>query len=426
MSPTQTRQPSSCCDDYARTSRRGFLRGAAVVGGAAAVTAVHGTAFTETSYAADGSAPQVLVVVSLRGACDGLSLVVPHADPVYYQARPRIAVPRDQLLARDAMFGLHPALAPLKPLWDAGKMAAVHATGLPSPNRSHFSAMEELEDADPGSPARVGWLNRLVGRDGGAGSPVEAIQYGGTPATSMSGPQPVLVAPGIDGVRLAGPDDATGSANRRRSLQTLWAGSGSTLGTGFASTLEVVDEFAPVRAAAQGPANGAVYPDSDLARALKDTARTIRADVGAEIITVDHGSWDHHTWIGTTADGNLKRRADELAGSLAAFFTDLGPLASKVTLVTVSEFGRRVAENAEQGLDHGYGNVMFLIGAGVKGGRYYGRWPGLTGTSDADLLVTTDYRSVLSEVVTKRFGASSAQVFPGFQPDTSLNAIAAV
>ena len=155
--------------------------------------------------------------------------------------------------------------------------------------------------------------------------------------------------------------------------------------------------------------------DSDLGSALAATARTIRADVGAEVIAVDHGSWDHHTWIGSPDSGNLRRMADEFALSLAAFLTDLGPLAAKVTVVTVSEFGRRVKENANQGLDHGYGNVMFLLGGGVKGG-YYGTWPGLANTVDADLLVTTDYRSVLSEVVTKRLGASSAAVFPGFTP----------
>ena len=146
--------PNPCCDEFKGTSRRGFLRGSLALGGAAAMTVAHGTAFTQTSYAATGVADQVLVVLSMRGACDGLSLVVPHADPVYYQARPKIAVPSDQLLVKDGFFGLHPALAPLVPLWNAGKMAAVHATGLPVPNRSHFSAMEEVEDADPGSKAR--------------------------------------------------------------------------------------------------------------------------------------------------------------------------------------------------------------------------------------------------------------------------------
>jgi uncharacterized protein (DUF1501 family) len=408
--------PNPCCDDFKGTSRRGFLRGSLAIGGAATMTVAHGTAFTETSYAAAGVADQVLVVLSMRGACDGLSLVVPHADRVYYDARPRIAVPSDQLLVKDGFFGLHPALAPLLPLWNSGKMAAVHAAGLPVPNRSHFSAMEEVEDADPGSKARVGWLNRLVGRDG-VGSPLEAIQMGGgVPSAAVSGPQPVLVTQGVSSVRLAGPTGAKDVAGRRQALQTAWGSSSTDLGTGLRSALDVVDDFAPVHATTETPANGAVYPNNDLAAALKSSARTIRANVGAEIITVDHGSWDHHTNIGTTANGNIKSRTDEFAGAIAAFFADLGPLADKVTLVTISEFGRRVKENANQGLDHGHGNVMFVMGAGVKGGQYYGNWPGLSNTTDADLLVTTDYRNVLSEVITSRFDASPSEIFPGLSP----------
>jgi uncharacterized protein (DUF1501 family) len=410
---------TSCCAEFARTaglSRRGFLHGLAAVGGTATVTAAYGSAFTSTAYAA-GPVDRVLVLLSMRGACDGLSLVVPHGDPAYYAARPQIAVPAERLLAKDSFFGLHPALAPLLPWWTAGSMAAVQATGLPAPNRSHFSAMEELEDADPGSSARVGWLNRLVGQHG-TSTPIEAIQFGGgVPITALAGPEPALVTEDVDSVSLSGYWDADSEAKRRASLARLWGDVPGPLGAGARNAFEVVEEFAPVRDGASAPANGAAYPTgSDLGAALAATARTIRADVGAQVVAVDHGSWDHHTWIGTPDDGNLRRMADELALSLAAFLTDLGPLAAKVTVVTVSEFGRRVKENANQGLDHGYGNVMFLLGGGVKGG-YYGSWPGLTNSLDADLLVTTDYRSVLSEVVTKRLGASSAAVFPGFTPD---------
>ena len=263
----------------------------------------------------------------------------------------------------------------------------------------------------------MGWLNRVSGRNG-TGSPIEAIQFGGgVPTAAMSGPEPVLVTPDADSVTLSAASDATSLAKRRQSMTRMWGDVPGPLGGGARTALDVVDQFAPVRAGSSTPANGATYPtNSDLARALASTARTIRADIGAEVITVDHGSWDHHTWIGTPDNGNLRRMADEFALSLAAFLTDLGPLASQVTVVTLSEFGRRVKENANQGLDHGYGNVMFLVGAGVKGGRYYGSWPGLANTTDADLLVTTDYRSVLSEVVTTRLGASSAGVFPGFSP----------
>jgi uncharacterized protein (DUF1501 family) len=381
---------SDGCAELAGLSRRGFLRGALALGGAATVTAVHGTAFTQTAFAQTSTADRVLVVLSLRGAADGLNLVVPHADPVYYQARPSIAVPADRLLARDAMFGLHPALAPLLPLWTAGKMAAVHATGLAAPNRSHFSAMEEVEDADPGSKARVGWLNRLLGQVG-SGSPLDAIQLGsGVTATQLAGPRPVLATTGVDSVRLAGPADR--GAAKRSALEKLWAGGTTPLTAGLDAALDAIDVFDPIRATSTTPANGASYPSDDLGRALQSAARTIRADVGAEVITVDHGSWDHHTWIGTPDNGNLQRRATELAGSVAA-------------------------ENANQGLDHGHGNVMFLLGADVRGGQYYGRWPGLANTTDADLLVTTDYRSVLSEVVGSVFDATPGQVFPGFTPE---------
>ncbi|MXG90015.1 DUF1501 domain-containing protein [Nocardioides flavescens] len=409
----------TCCDEFSeatRLGRRSFLRGVAAIGGTAAVATTFGTAAVSTAYAAT-PAKRVLVLLSMRGACDGLNLVVPHADPAYYAARPSIAVPSDRLLAKDGFFGLHPSLAPLLPWWNTRQMAAVHATGLPSANRSHFSAMEELEDADPGSSARVGWLNRLIGRDASR-SPLDAVQYGGggVPITALSGPEPALVTPDIDAVQLWGSDDAASAAKRQASMRAMWQGAGGPLGNGAAQALDVVDAFAPVRNSSATPANGASYPRySDLGDALAATARTIRADVGAEVITVDHGSWDHHTWIGTPDNGNLQRMADEFAACLKGFLTDLGPLLSKVTIVTVSEFGRRVKENANGGLDHGYGNVMFLLGAGVKGG-YYGRWPGLTNTVDADLTMTTDYRSVLTEVVSTGFSATVGQVFPGFSP----------
>ena len=297
-------------------------------------------------------------------------------------------------------------------------MAAVHATGLPAPNRSHFSAMEEVEDADPGSSKRSGWLNRLIGRNG-TGSPVEAVQFGGgVPIAALAGPEPVLVTPNADSVTLSGTATPTSAIRRRGSITKMWGGVRGPLSGGVETALDVVDRFAPVVNGPSAPAHGAVYPSgSDLGQALASAARTIRADIGAEVITVDHGSWDHHAWIGRPDNGLLRTMADEFARSLAAFLTDLGSLADIVTVVTVSEFGRRVKENASQGLDHGYGNVMLLVGAGVNGGRYYGTWPGLTDTTDADLLVTTDYRSVLSEIVTSRFGASTAEVFPRFSPE---------
>src|SRR4051812_20691750 len=207
-----------CCPEFAAISRRGLFSGAVALVGA---TTLVGSAAVTASASAASPASAVLVVVSLRGAADGLSLVVPHADPVYYSARPRIAVPADRLLARDGMFGLHPELAPLLPLWTEGRLAAVHATGLPSPNRSHFAAMEAVEDADPGSKARTGWLNRLIGTAPGR-SPLQGFNLsGGVAPTSLYGPEPTMSASAVDKVRLPG-DDADDHGRRRRSLHTLW------------------------------------------------------------------------------------------------------------------------------------------------------------------------------------------------------------
>lgn len=409
------------CPEYSRLegglSRRGLFRGAAAVGAGLTSVATVGTAFIETSYAATRSAPTVLVVLSMRGAVDGMSLVVPHADPMYYAARPRIAIPAERLLVKDGFFGLHPHLEPLLPLWNAGQMATVHATGLPVPNRSHFAAIEEVEDADPGSTARVGWLNRLIGRDTYT-NPLQAIQLGeSVTPMSLSGPQPSVAVSEVGDMRLAGADKWDTGGRRPRSMRTMWGSAPGPLGAGARAAMQAIADFAPVRATSETPANGATYPRGDFGESLASAARTIRGDVGAEVIAIDYGSWDHHADLGTLEWGQMQRMTKELADGIAAFFTDLGPHASKVTLVTLSEFGRRTKENANYGLDHGHGNVMMLFGAGVKGG-YYGRWPGLTNETNGDLLVTTDYRSVLAEVAVKRMGASSAQVFPGFQPES--------
>ena len=400
-----------CCAEYAALSRRGLLAGAVALAGGSTVI---GSAVVRASAASATPARSVLVVLSLRGAADGLSLVVPHADPVYYEARPKLAIPADRLLVRDGMFGLHPALAPLVPLWQSGRLAAVHATGLPARNRSHFSAMEELEDADPGSSERVGWLNRLIGTQDRR-SPVQGFNLGGgTLPTSLQGAEPVMSAEDLDGVRIPGEDPNDPTGGRRASLRTLWDGDRSPLGRAMRSTFDSVDAFDAVEATDRRPANGATYPESDLGRAMSSVARLVRGDVGVEVITVDQGDWDMHVGLGTADAGRMVRNADEFGSSVGAFFQDLGRLADKVTLVALSEFGRRVAENANMGLDHGYGNVMFVAGAGVKGG-YHGTWTPLESELDSDVLVTTDYRSVLSEVVASRFRASPAVVVPGFR-----------
>lgn len=398
-------------------SRRGLFRSAAATSVITTIgSAVITTQSAGAATAAAAPASSVIVVLSLRGGVDGLSLVVPHGDPLYYLARPTIAIPKSALVAPDSFFGLHPAMSSLLPLWRAGSLAAVHATGLPIANRSHFAAMEELEDAAPGSDLRVGWLNRLLAGVSGS-SPIQGMSIGSPmPPTSLLGPEPVLPVRDLAHLRVAGSEpevDRTGA--RVRSLNAMWRSSGRDLGAGVRGALDGSADLLPVL---QQQDRSASYPDSDLGRALSSVARTIRADRGVSVITVDQGAWDMHTDVGTASTGQMVYKTRNLAESMAAFFADLGPMADRVTLVTISEFGRRIAENANRGLDHGWGNVMLLAGAGVKGGRYYGRWPTLLTLPDADLTVTTDYRSVLAEVVATRTSASVAQVFPGFQPET--------
>jgi uncharacterized protein (DUF1501 family) len=411
-SPTISPGDGSRCDEFATISRRSLLRGALALGGA---TTMVGSAMVSASASSVVPATSVLVVLSLRGAADGLSLVVPHGDPAYLPARPRIGIPKDQLLVADSFFGLHPKLAPLLPLWNAGKLAAVHATGFPAPNRSHFSAMEELEDADPGSSRRVGWLNRLVGTRNHR-SPLQGVgMLSGPPPTELVGPVPLMTVGSVEDMSIAGDDkwDTDPPGKRRRSLGTLWDDDRSVLGKAVRASLQATSDFTPVQSTAD---DSTLYGDSDLGRALSEVARVIRGDVGVEVLTVDQGDWDMHSDLGTLAWGQMIKNADDLATAISAFFGDLGPHTDKVTLVALSEFGRRVVENDNYGLDHGYGNVMFVAGAGVKGGYHCPSWPGLSVGLDADLTVTTDYRSVLAEIVANRFGSSPAAVFPGFSP----------
>ncbi|HYH71954.1 MAG TPA: DUF1501 domain-containing protein [Nocardioides sp.] len=410
------------CPDYDEArlalSRRAFLGGTALAGGALAL----GPGLSDTGHGAyavthrtatrlASATGSVLVLLSLRGAADGLSLVVPHGDPAYYAARPRIGVPHSALLAPDPMFGLHPALAPLLPMWNAGSLAAVHATGMAAPNRSHFAAMEAIEDAAPGSNERNGWLNRLLGELPGA-SPLQGTAMGNQVPTSLFGANPAFVVGRVDQAKVAGTDE---DGRRLAALKHAWKGNGR-MGQAVRDAISGAETFGAARDLPVQESAAAPYPETSLGKALADVSRIVRAGVGAEVVTVDQGDWDMHTDLGTLEWGEMKRNAGDLAGSVAAFFADLGPAADRVTLVTLSEFGRRVKENDDYGTDHGFGNVMFVAGAGVRGGRYYGSWPGLANSLDADLLVTTDYRSVLTEVVTRRFGVSVAQVFPGFAP----------
>ena len=400
-------------------------RRALFVAAGAAATTVFGDAVRQTAWGSEAGG-NVLVVLSLRGGIDGLGVVVPHGDPGYAAARPTIAVPARELFGKDDLFGLHPALRPLEPMWTSGRLAAVHAVGLPVPNRSHVLAIEEIEDADPGSRRRQGWVNRMAGL-GEPTAPLGAVHLGrATTPRIAAGPAPVLCAVGVDDLRLAGAPDhvVAARARRRTALGTVWDNAEGPLAEGARAALAVTTQLEEVVDVGYKPADGVAYPvthpGADLGAALSDTARLIKADIGVEVVSIDFGSFDLHDHYGTLSDGRMQPLVDALGQGIAAFFADLGAAGDRVTLLTISEFGRRVAQNGNTGLDHGWGNMMLLAGAGVRGGRYYGRWPGLGSTDlvDGDLQVTTDYRDVLGEVVARRFPSRDlSRIFPGHALD---------
>jgi uncharacterized protein (DUF1501 family) len=414
--PTPGGAMRECCRDFARAtaSRRSLLQGALMVGGTMAVTQLLGDSMLQATFAGTPGG-NTLVVLSLRGGIDGLGVVVPHGDPGYYTARPSTAVPKASLLAADSMFGLHPNMSPLQSLWSSGELAAIQAVGLPVPNRSHFSAIEEVEDADPGSSTRSGWINRMIGLGQGAGT-LDGVQLGmNFPTSAMIGQRQLLATTDLQGLQVSA-IDGTDASRRYASLASAWAGATGPLASGASEAVSISKGAGATLSTM--PDSSVAYPAewyaTPFAEPLESAAKLIKADLGTDVIAIDAGSWDLHTGYGNISSGTMQQNISGLATSLAAFFADLGARRSKVTVVTISEFGRRVAENGSRGFDHGWGNMMLVAGAGVKGGQYYGTWTALQTGVDADLTVTTDYRDVLGEIVSRRFPDRSVpSLFPG-------------
>lgn len=403
------------CADYG-VSRRTVLKSAGLIGMAGVSTAMFGDVLTSTAYGA--TTGNILVVLSLRGGADGMSMMVPHAESAYYSARPSIAVKKETLLAPDATFGLHPSFKPLEGLWQSGQMAAIHAVGLPTPNRSHFEAMELVEDADPGSSERIGWLNRVIGCFATT-DVFDGIQVGGTVMpTSLIGPEPAFATSDFASLSAPWSTNTTYGPRIRRALADMYADAGTVIGRAGRDAVALDARAATIAAEEKkGPQHGAEYPKhSELGAALASSAALIRSGVGVRAIAVDFGGWDHHVDI----SWRISSQIEQMSKCIAAFLADLGPHASRVTIVTLSEFGRRLGQNGAAGLDHGYGNAVFAFGAGVRGG-YYASWPTLAQGRqvDGDLAVTTDYRSVLAEILETRFPeVGVGTVFPGLTRST--------
>ncbi|RYJ06533.1 MAG: DUF1501 domain-containing protein [Actinomycetales bacterium] len=404
--------PIDCgCPDYS-VSRRSLLRTAGLATMAGVVTSMVGDVLTSTVYGeTDGN---VLVVLSLRGGADGLSMVVPHAEAAYARARPTTKVATSTLLHADETFGLHPAFAPLSPWWQGKKLAALHAIGLPAPNRSHFEAMEAVEDADPGSSARVGWINRMISGLSSSPDVLDQLQLGTTTTpTAMIGSAPSLSAVRLDDLAMPLAEDARLLQASSALIRSSYAKAGGMVGAAGIDALDLATRARTIGSAVKNQPSRATYAQySDAGTALQHAAQLIKAGVGVKAVAIDAGGWDHHVGL----SWNVKATIKELATNLAAFFTDLGAAGDRVTVVTLSEFGRRLQENGSAGVDHGYGNCVLAMGAGVRGGQYYARWPGLDAGEqvDGDLAVTTDYRSVLGEILASRFPTvDRSKVFPG-------------
>lgn len=394
--------------------RRGFTRRRLLAGAGAVGVATLGSqlATTRVAYGDPATSRRTLIVVFLRGGMDGLSVVVPGGDPNLYEARRNIAVPLASLLPADNRFGLHPALAPLYPLWKAGTMAAVHAVASPDVSRSHFQAQDCLERGAASVAVGNGWLDRVL-QALGPGTTFRAVAEGSSLPRSLVGASEKLVLRGIKDFKIQG----AGGAIRERTveaLRALYTGIDHPVAAQAQNTLQSLATARQIASSGYDPAQP--YPDGGFADQLRDLARLIKSNVGLRVAAVDVGGWDMHTGLGTVDGGEMRNHLTGVAETLAAFAADLGPAIEDVTLVTMSEFGRRVAENGNAGTDHGHGGVMLLLGGGLVGGRVHGRWPGLAedALDHGDVAGANDYRDVLGELLSARLGVTDLpKIFPG-------------
>lgn len=362
----------------------------------------------------------VLITIFLRGGMDGLHTVPPHADPAYHRHRATLAVSdpgtSGGCLDLNGYFGLHPTLAPLHDLYRAGRLAVVHASGSPDQTLSHFEAMQTMErGVSDGSDTASGWISRhLASLDTGNTSPMRAVAFGDVLPKSLQG---ILTATAIRSlleVRLAVPEGWSGEF--RQILAGMYAPGDDPVRAGGRGTLGLLRSLEKLDPATYRPDGGATYPEGELGQGLRQTAQLIKADVGLEVAALDLGGWDSHVAQGALLEGLMK----QLGQGLHALNSDLGDRMRRVTVIAMSEFGRRVHENSGLGTDHGRATAMFLLGGGIRGGKVYGEWPGLAADRldrDGNLRVTTDYRDILGEVVSRRLGNTSLnQVFPKYEP----------
>jgi uncharacterized protein (DUF1501 family) len=403
-------------------NRRFFLhKGALAVAGTAAIPSfLVRSAMAETA----GNARRRLVVVFQRGAADGLNIVVPYREKNYYAMRPSIAIPENQVLDLDGFFGLHPSLGAFKPLYDQGQLAIVHAAGSPDTTRSHFDAQDYMESGTPGvKSTQDGWLNRALQAEDVhrrcartcENTAFRALALGSEVPRTLAGKIPAIALTNVNGFTVAGRGATPSPA--ASAFEAMYADSGDHIFHAAGDeTFDAVKMLRAANPAQYTPGAGVNYPAGEFGNNMKQIAQLLKANLGVEAAFTDVSGWDTHQNQGGV-NGQLANRLSDFAASIAAFWRDMGDEAENVTLVTMSEFGRTAHENGTGGTDHGHANAMFVLGGTVKGGKVYGRWPGLDKdqlNEGRDLVLTTDFRQVLGEVVSEKLGASNLEmVFPG-------------
>jgi len=404
-------------DEKKNIPRRSILQGGALVLASLGVSPAF-LSRVAMAASAPGARRKTLVCLFQRGAVDGLSMLVPHGESAYYADRPKIAIPRpgaaDGAIDLDGRFGLHPKLASLKALWDAKELAFIPAAGSPDATRSHFDAQRWMEVGEIGArAASSGWLTRCLdcARGHGAASIYDGVAM--TPVSPLAlagGAEPALVISDLKQFGIRSFDEGERATT---ALRALWESAGDAADPVAQAGREAFDAMAKLATVRADPPAG--WPKGPLARRLAQASAILQADLGTRVLFVDCGGWDTHT----AQNGRLPPLLAELGDSLAAFRRDLGDRMEDVMVLTMSEFGRMVAENGTGGTDHGHGTVMMAFGGGVKGGRILGRWPGLAREQrfeSRDLAVTTDFRDLFAEAAGGHLGIETKALFPGFTP----------
>jgi uncharacterized protein (DUF1501 family) len=424
-------------------NRRFFLKGGGVALAGIGAATMSPSFLTRALAQTKGTRRRkILIAIFQRGAMDGLSAVIPYGEPEYYNLRSAIAIPRPggasdanpanpggsqpnqaPAIDLDGFFALHPALNAFKPIYDSGQLAIIHAAGSPDSTRSHFDAQDYMESATPGVKSTTdGWINRYLQSNGAAdASPFRGVAMGPTLPRVMQGKASAIAMNSINefGLR-AGGDTGQAVQGGFEAMYTQTVND-ALRGAGK-ETFEAMKLLKRVNPTQYKPSPDAVYPRGAFGDRMRQIAQLIKSDIGLEVAFTDIGGWDTHANQGSS-QGQLATRLTEFSHGLSALYADLNDRADEVVILTMTEFGRTARENGNRGTDHGHASVIFALGGAIKGGKVYGKWPGLKShqlNEGRDLAVTTDFRDVFAELAKNHLGAANLNaIFPGYQVDAS-------